>query len=309
MKKTIFFSSFLFLALILLPHLVLAQASPILPDCASTGRCSLCDIIQTAINFGYFLFGIVGALVLLYFFYGGFRMLISAGRSDEIKKGKDILVNSVVGLMIVFLAYFGVNFIISAVTGGWNWAGNLKCAPLPEPTGWTAPPAGQGSGGGQTQGGTTPAETPAVPPVAPSVPCTNKAGTGTTCKTIAECTNDCFCTGAECVKKRPIGGYPCTKNEQCLNGYCNYDPNVMFCVAPAGSQPEGQFCTDLNECQTGLVCITDTTDAVAAQKTYFGNCQTKLDPGAKCAARALPHAIGNAYEICKGTCNSNGVCQ
>jgi len=312
--------SFILSGAVVLGFLLAAKpaAASILPQCAESGRCTLCDMLQVVINLGIFLFGIVGALVLLYFFYAGFLLLTSAGESGKVKKGKDMMINAVIGFIIVFGAYTGVNFMVNAVTGGsWNWQSNLKCAQLPEQTGWTGPSANQGSGpGAPTAIGTpgVPSGTPSNtgsptggPTATPTVSCTNKAGTGTKCTTIAECPDNCFCTGADCTEKRPVKGYPCTKNEQCLNNWC--DTNVQYCVGSAGSQPAGQFCTKLEQCQTGLVCITDETDAAAAQAAKIGNCQNKLDPGVKCAARALPHAVGNAYEVCKGTCNSNGVCQ
>jgi hypothetical protein len=152
----------------------------ILPACAETGRCTVCDLLQVAVNFGQFLFGIVGALVLLYFFYGGFLWLTSAGASEKIKRGKDVLINSVIGLIIVFGAYGGIVFIVNAVTGGgFNWQTNLKCAELPAPVKWTLPGAEQGqvhiptgtggtgtggTTGGTTTGGTGPGTTPGTTP-------------------------------------------------------------------------------------------------------------------------------------------------
>ncbi|MBD3359862.1 MAG: hypothetical protein GF365_04125, partial [Candidatus Buchananbacteria bacterium] len=126
----------------------IARAQGVLPACISTGRCTLCDMVQTAINIGLYLLGIVGALVLLFFVYGGFLMLTSGGAPDRIKKGKDVLINSVIGLGIAFLAYTVVTFTVSAVTkSGWDWQANLKCAELPAQIKYTAPSNGGGSGG------------------------------------------------------------------------------------------------------------------------------------------------------------------
>jgi hypothetical protein len=117
-----------------------AQAQGVLPACVGTGRCTLCDMVQTVINIGLYLLGIVGAIVLLFFVYGGFLMLTSGGAPDRIKKGKDVLINATIGLGIAFLAYTVVTFTVSAVTkSGWDWQANLKCAELPAPKKYNAP--------------------------------------------------------------------------------------------------------------------------------------------------------------------------
>ena len=185
------------------------SAAGILPTCAETGRWTLCDIVQTAINFGIFLFGIVGALVLLFFFYGGFMMLISGGASEKVKKGKDILVNATIGLFIVFAAYTGVNFVVAIVTGGWNWAGNLKCAPLPTPELWTAPSDTQGAGPGKAGG---------LGGTAPTAPLPGSAGDQSTVDTTKKCTvlADCepgFCGSDGQCKQRKEDGQPCAGTE------------------------------------------------------------------------------------------------
>jgi len=155
------------LLILLIPIFVLLAVQPvlaagILPACASSGRCTLCDIVQTVVNFGKFLMGFVGALVLLYFFYGGFRMLISAGIPENVKKGKDAMINAVIGLGIVLLAYSIVSIIISILTGGWQWEANLKCAALPGQTNWEAPPPTQGQV--QGPGGSSSSDQPFLPP-------------------------------------------------------------------------------------------------------------------------------------------------
>jgi hypothetical protein len=59
--------------------------------------------------------GIVGALALLMFVYGGFLWLTSGGSPDRIKKGKDILVWAVIGLVVIFASYTLVDFVIKAL--------------------------------------------------------------------------------------------------------------------------------------------------------------------------------------------------
>lgn len=93
------------------PFLVLA-AQQLLPPCATgAGRCHLNDIVQTFVNFMRLLLGFVGSAVLVFFVYGGFVWLTSGGSSEKIKKGKDVVINSIIGLIIVFGAFTIVQLI------------------------------------------------------------------------------------------------------------------------------------------------------------------------------------------------------
>ncbi len=58
------------------------------------------------------IFGVVGSLALIMFIYGGLIWMTSAGSQDKIKKGKDIIVWSVIGLAVIFSAYALVRFVI-----------------------------------------------------------------------------------------------------------------------------------------------------------------------------------------------------
>ena len=104
---------------------VLAQDSKFIPQCAldnPTGKApdekecrSISIFVIMLLNFASYLFTIVGALALLFFIYGGFTLILSRGAPDAVKKGKDILVASIVGLIIVFGAYMLVRFLGTAV--------------------------------------------------------------------------------------------------------------------------------------------------------------------------------------------------
>lgn len=98
-------------AAIATPFVALA-AQQLLPACAlDYGRCHINDIVQTFVNFMRLLLGFVGSAVLVFFIYGGFVWLTSGGSSEKIKKGKDVVVNSIIGLIIVFGAFTIVQFI------------------------------------------------------------------------------------------------------------------------------------------------------------------------------------------------------
>jgi hypothetical protein len=62
--------------------------------------------------------GVVGALALLMVVYGGILLLSSAGKQDQIKKGKDVLIWATIGVAVVLGSYVLVDFIISGIEGG-----------------------------------------------------------------------------------------------------------------------------------------------------------------------------------------------
>ena len=83
---------------------------------ADEGECrSISIFVILLLQFSSYLFTIVGALALLFFIYGGFTLILSRGAPEQVKKGKDILVASIVGLIIVFGAYMLVRFLGTAV--------------------------------------------------------------------------------------------------------------------------------------------------------------------------------------------------
>lgn len=57
-------------------------------------------------------FGVAGALALLFIVISGFRYIVSAGDPEAIKKAKNGLVYSVVGLIAVILAEVIVTFVV-----------------------------------------------------------------------------------------------------------------------------------------------------------------------------------------------------
>lgn len=61
--------------------------------------------------------GIVGAVALLIFVYGGFLWLTSGGEAGKVQQGKDAMKWAIVGLFVVFSSYALVSFVLSALTG------------------------------------------------------------------------------------------------------------------------------------------------------------------------------------------------
>ena len=94
-------------------------AGPSTPcDCRDEGRCTLDDILQVVINLTVFILGITGSLVLVLFIYGGFVWLTSGGSPERVKKGRDVMVGAVVGLIIIFGSYAIITLLISILKTG-----------------------------------------------------------------------------------------------------------------------------------------------------------------------------------------------
>lgn len=102
-----------------------ASSSKFIPQCAldaptgeavDEGECRSVSIyIFLALNIVNYLFGIIGALALLFFIYGGFTMILSRGNAEQTKKGIEIITAAIIGLIVVFGAYMLVRFLGTAV--------------------------------------------------------------------------------------------------------------------------------------------------------------------------------------------------
>jgi hypothetical protein len=78
-------------------------------------NCGLNDLLNTAVKIASWLLGIAGSLTLLMFVYGGIMLLISGGSSERVGKGKTILTNSVIGLVIILLSFLIIGFVFKAL--------------------------------------------------------------------------------------------------------------------------------------------------------------------------------------------------
>lgn len=76
---------------------------------------SLNSFVKLGISLSNIILGIVGSLTLLMFIYGGVILLTSAGNTERVSKGKEIILGAVVGLLIVFGSYTLIDFIVNRV--------------------------------------------------------------------------------------------------------------------------------------------------------------------------------------------------
>lgn len=78
------------------------------------GDRQLPEIIGDAIRVG---LGVVGAVALALFVYGGFVWMTAAGNAQRVSKGREILIWATIGLVVIFTSYALLNFVLLAVTG------------------------------------------------------------------------------------------------------------------------------------------------------------------------------------------------
>jgi hypothetical protein len=115
-SRTLAIVAFAFSGSLLAALPALAQTISIVPACAravTQEAPSLLCGLQTFGNIAQLILGLSGALVLLMFVWGGFQMLTAFGDSAKIGKGKEIIKNAVVGLVIVLISGTLVNYGLS----------------------------------------------------------------------------------------------------------------------------------------------------------------------------------------------------
>lgn len=98
----------LLLVILLLPSAVSAQASLGALKFLG-GNVTLPAIIGRVIKG---LLGFVGGIALLMFVWGGVQWMIAAGNQEKIKKAKDNLLWSTLGLLAIFVSFALVTFIL-----------------------------------------------------------------------------------------------------------------------------------------------------------------------------------------------------
>lgn len=88
--------------------------------CVSKEGCSLCDFLTLFINASNILVALSGTFAILMFVMGGMVMITAYGNDARVKWGKDILIATVTGIVIVLFAWTLVNVIIGSLFGGGN---------------------------------------------------------------------------------------------------------------------------------------------------------------------------------------------
>lgn len=82
------------------------------PECTDENGCGICEVVYIFTNAADLVGVFLSSIALLMFIAGGFMWIFSAGQTERIDRGKKIILGTVTGLAIVFLAWFAVNVIV-----------------------------------------------------------------------------------------------------------------------------------------------------------------------------------------------------
>jgi FMN-dependent NADH-azoreductase len=74
---------------------------------------SLSDLIVRAINI---LLIFAGIIAVVFIIIGGYQYLTSAGNEEQAEKGQKTLINAIIGVAIVALAYTIINVIVNTIS-------------------------------------------------------------------------------------------------------------------------------------------------------------------------------------------------
>jgi len=80
-------------------------------------NCGFTDFVQLFVNLANWGLGIMAGLALFFYFFGGFQLLISGGRTEYIDLGKRVLTGTTIGVLIILTAWTMTGFYVVATTG------------------------------------------------------------------------------------------------------------------------------------------------------------------------------------------------
>ena len=84
------------------------------------GKCSICDILQVAVNVGNFMLALSGALALLFFIWGAWNMMTARGDDEKITSAKGSMWGALAGMVFILISWEIVAIILLLLTGKTN---------------------------------------------------------------------------------------------------------------------------------------------------------------------------------------------
>ncbi|HPA25211.1 MAG TPA: pilin [bacterium] len=104
------------LSILLIPFI--AQGASLVMDCYATGNCGFCDALNLVTKIANYIIGLSGVAALLMFLYAGLTLITSKGNSAKISSATKIMINAVIGMFVIYIAWAGVNYLIYTLTDG-----------------------------------------------------------------------------------------------------------------------------------------------------------------------------------------------
>jgi uncharacterized membrane protein len=63
------------------------------------------------------LLGLVTLVAVAYCLYAGFQIMTAGGDEEKVKSGRKTIINVLIGIVVMWLAYFIVTFVLNALVG------------------------------------------------------------------------------------------------------------------------------------------------------------------------------------------------
>ncbi len=79
-----------------------------------TGSTTASGLIRAIIRYLLYFCGMIAVVFLI---YGGYQYITSAGNTEKAEKGRTILVDSIIGLLIIGLSYVIVTVVVNLIQG------------------------------------------------------------------------------------------------------------------------------------------------------------------------------------------------
>ncbi|KKQ81523.1 MAG: hypothetical protein UT05_C0014G0007 [Parcubacteria group bacterium GW2011_GWF2_38_76] len=121
MLNKYFRSKFIFAFVVSLTPLLVFADQQTLGQILNCGGnpCKLSDVLKIieALN-SYLAWFLIPSVAVIAFIYAGLKMVMGVGNPGEIGKAKNIMYDTVYGIIIAFAAYFIIDMIVSGLAGG-----------------------------------------------------------------------------------------------------------------------------------------------------------------------------------------------
>jgi len=133
MNKFLFFIVLLILILVPSASFAAGFLDQLPSSCIKGGDCNLNDIYLGFTYLIQLMLGMMGAVALLYFIWGGIQWLVSGGNADRVRRGQQIMINTMIALFIAFSSYLLTSFFVNDILGVTNSRYNISSACAGEP--------------------------------------------------------------------------------------------------------------------------------------------------------------------------------
>jgi len=137
MRRLFISAVFIVTIFILLYSTAFAQLLPLVKcGTGTTANCTTCNFFELIFRiYDYAFKFLMLPVVVVAFLIGGLLLLTSAGSETKLARGKSILWNTVIGVLIAFTAWVIVNTIIVTLAGGNKWFNFPDCTGQKSPVG------------------------------------------------------------------------------------------------------------------------------------------------------------------------------